>query len=130
MKCARYLHFLPFRLLISLFPVICFEMPITRTFFDFPTGLKLSGVDCTWLNRRAGKMKRALFSHWLPEWVPQEQKLSFWAYNKSFNDHAWSFFGFVIDLAFVLVIKKAKKNLANQYPAMLTSRSVNNAHIY
>ena len=41
-----------------------------------------------------------------------------------------SFFGVVIDLAFVLVNKKAKKNLANQYPAILTSRSVNNAHIY
>jgi len=40
------------------------------------------------------------------------------------------FFGVVIDLAFVLVNKKAKKNLANQYPAILTSRSVNNAHIY
>ena len=90
-----------------------------------------------------GKIKRALFSHWLPERVRQahltrpgfprwsrENKLSFGAHDKSFNDQAWSFFGVVIDLAFVLVNKKAKKNLANQYPAILTSRSVNNARIY
>ena len=39
-------------------------------------------------------------------------------------------FGVVIDLAFVLVNKKAKKNLANQYPAILTSCLINNANIY
>ena len=70
-EMCMILAFLPTRLLISLFPVIHFEIPITRAFFDFPRGLELSGVDCTWLNRRAGKMKRALFSHWLPERVRQ-----------------------------------------------------------
>ena len=40
-KCVRYLHSLPIHLLISLFLVICFERPITRTpdnsnFFWFP----------------------------------------------------------------------------------------------
>ena len=41
-KCAWYLHSIPIDLLISLFPVICFELsitraltPATRTFFDF-----------------------------------------------------------------------------------------------
>ena len=33
-------------LLVSLFPVICFELPITWTFFNFPWRFKLSGVDC------------------------------------------------------------------------------------
>ena len=32
---------------IFLFPVICFELPLTRTFFDFPRRFELSGVDCT-----------------------------------------------------------------------------------
>ena len=30
------LHSLSIRLLISLLPVICLKLPITRTFFDFP----------------------------------------------------------------------------------------------
>ena len=39
-KCAWYLHSIPIHLLISLFPVICFELlitrtPATRTFSDF-----------------------------------------------------------------------------------------------
>ena len=38
--------------------------------------------------------------------------------------------GSFLALLSTLVNKKAKKNLANQYPAILTSRSVNNAHIY
>ena len=46
-KCAWYLHSLPIHLFISLFPVICFELPITtRTFFDFPRRFELSGVNC------------------------------------------------------------------------------------
>ena len=40
------------------------------------------------------------------------------------------FFSVVIDHAFVLVNKEAKKNLANQNSAILNSRLVNNAHIY
>ena len=37
---------LPVHLLnIFLFPVICFELPITRTFFDFPRRFELSEVD-------------------------------------------------------------------------------------
>ena len=32
---------------ICLFPVICFKLPITRTFFDFPRRFELSVVDCT-----------------------------------------------------------------------------------
>ena len=46
------------------------------------------------------------------------------------NDQAWSFFlALLSHLAFVLVNKKAKNNLANQYPAILTSRLVKTAHI-
>ena len=41
-KCARYLHSLPIHFLISLFPVICFELSVTQTFSEF----ELSGVDC------------------------------------------------------------------------------------
>ena len=39
---------------ISLFLVICFELPRTRPFFEFPSGLELSGVNCfpRWLNSR------------------------------------------------------------------------------
>ena len=44
-KCAQYLHSLPIHLLISLFPVICFKLPITRTFFLSPRWFKLWGVD-------------------------------------------------------------------------------------
>ena len=44
-KCARYLHSLPIHLLICLFPVICFKLPITRTFFLSPRWFKLWGVD-------------------------------------------------------------------------------------
>ena len=77
-KCAWYLNFLPICLLISLFPVIYFEIRITRAFFDFPRGLELSGLDSTWLNRQAGKMKRALFSHWLPERVRQAHLTRSW----------------------------------------------------
>ena len=40
------------------------------------------------------------------------------------------FFGVVVDLAFVLVNKKAKTNMANQNPAIWTSRLGNNAYIY
>ena len=36
----------PPRLLICLFPVICLELSITRTFFDFSRRAELSGVDC------------------------------------------------------------------------------------
>ena len=45
-KSACYLHSLPIHLLISFFPVICFELLITRPFFDFPRRFQLSGVDC------------------------------------------------------------------------------------
>ena len=38
-KCAWYLHSLPVHLLISLFRVICFQLPITRTFSIFLEGL-------------------------------------------------------------------------------------------
>ena len=58
-------------------------------------------------------------------------------YNKSFIDQAcsvkmagyWppSFFAFFMDLDFVSVHKNAKKELS-QYPAILTSRLVNNAY--
>ena len=42
-----YLHSLPIHFLIFLFPVICFELPITRIFFfDFPSRFELSGVIC------------------------------------------------------------------------------------
>ena len=36
------LPFLPIHLLISLLPVICFKLPITRTFFDLPWRFRLS----------------------------------------------------------------------------------------
>ena len=39
------MHSLPIHLLISLFPVICFKLPITRTFFNFPRRFELSGVN-------------------------------------------------------------------------------------
>ena len=42
-KCAWYLHSLPIHLLISLFPVFCFKLPITRTFFRSPRWFKLWG---------------------------------------------------------------------------------------
>ena len=29
-----------------IFPVICFELPVTQTFFFFPKRFELSGVDC------------------------------------------------------------------------------------
>ena len=32
---------------LSLLPAIFFELPITRTFFDFPWRFELSGVNCT-----------------------------------------------------------------------------------
>ena len=135
---------LPFRLLISLFPVIGFEIPITRAFFDFPRGLKLSGVDCTWLNRRAGKMKRALFfplatragktgSSYplgISRGGPARTSCLFGHIINPLMTKLGRFFGVVIDHAFVLVNNKAKKNLANQNPAILNSRLVNNAHIY
>ena len=60
-------------------------------------------------------------------------------YNKSFIDQACSvkmagywprpFFAFLMDLDFVSVHKNAKKELG-QYPAILTSRLVNNAYIF
>ena len=37
----------PPHLHICLLPVACFELPITRTFFDFPRRFELSGVDCS-----------------------------------------------------------------------------------
>ena len=62
----------------------------------------------------------------------------FWPYNKSFIDQAcsvkmavyWprSFFCVFMNLDFVSVHKKAKKELG-QYPAILTSCLVNNAYI-
>ena len=33
----------------SLFLVVYFDLPITRTFFDFPWSFELSGVYCTWI---------------------------------------------------------------------------------
>ena len=99
-------------------------------------------------------MKRILCSDWLPErarWAylahlgfpafPGEVKffgVIFWPYNKSFIDQAcsvkmavyWprSFFCVFMNLNFVSVHKKAKKELG-QYPAILTSCLVNNAYI-
>ena len=51
-KCVSYLLSLPIHLLISLFLVICFERPLTRTpdnsnFFWFPRRFELSEVNCT-----------------------------------------------------------------------------------
>ena len=43
-KCVSVLAFFPHP--ISLLLVICFELPITRTIFDFPRRFELSGVDC------------------------------------------------------------------------------------
>ena len=43
-KCVSVFVFLPHP--ISLLLVICFELPITRTIFDFPRRFELSGVDC------------------------------------------------------------------------------------
>ena len=43
--CCFLLDSLPIQLLIFLFPVICFKLPITQTFFDFPRRSELSGVD-------------------------------------------------------------------------------------
>ena len=64
--------------------------------------------------------------------------VTFWQYNKSFIDQAclvemaeyWprSFFCVFMDLDFVSLHKSAKKELG-QYPAILTSRLVNNAYI-
>ena len=48
-ECARYLHSLLIILPIYLLPVICFKLPITRTFFNFPGWFLLSGVGCTLL---------------------------------------------------------------------------------
>ena len=47
-KCVSVLSFLPHPVyfLIPLFLVICFELPITRTIFDFPRRFELSGFDC------------------------------------------------------------------------------------
>ena len=60
-------------------------------------------------------------------------------YNKFFIDQAcsvkmagyWprSYFNFFMDLDFVSVHKNAKKELG-QYPAILTSRLVNNAYLH
>ena len=46
-KCVWYLHSLLIILHICLLPVACFELPIIRTFFDFPRRFELSGVDCS-----------------------------------------------------------------------------------
>ena len=48
-ECAWYLHSLLTILPIYLLPVICFKLPITRTFFNFPGRFLLSGVGCTLL---------------------------------------------------------------------------------
>ena len=41
--CCFKLHSLPIHLLISLRPVICFKLPITRTFFLFPKKVRVLG---------------------------------------------------------------------------------------
>ena len=41
LKCSLY------KLFFSLLPTIFFQLPITRTFFDFPWRFELSGVNCT-----------------------------------------------------------------------------------
>ena len=35
------------KLVFPLLPAICFKLPITQTFFDFPWGFELLGIDCT-----------------------------------------------------------------------------------
>ena len=39
--------------LFFLFPVICLKFPITRTFFNFPSKFKLSGVNCSYNHEKA-----------------------------------------------------------------------------
>ena len=49
--CAWYLHPpRPIHLPTSIFPFICFELLITRTFFNFRTRFELSGVHCIIVN--------------------------------------------------------------------------------
>ena len=54
---------------ICLFPVICFKLPITRTFFDLPRRFELSGVDCTsmmgYSELSPGKQVCCYFLPWL-----------------------------------------------------------------
>jgi len=59
-KCALSLHFLPIHFLLSLSPVICFEFPITRTFFNFPRVgcISVGIVIPKWRARCDGKEER------------------------------------------------------------------------
>ena len=44
---------------VFLFPVICSQLPISRTFFNFPWRFELSGVDCIF-NKKLGKYRYML----------------------------------------------------------------------
>ena len=63
-----------------LFPVICLKFLITRTFFDFPSRFKLSGVDCSYNH------EKAILSISSPTQLTFNVELSLYVYNDIFLD--------------------------------------------
>lgn len=114
----------------------------------------LRGINVTWLNPWADKMKRVLCSDWLPEqavwaflthlgyptFVPQEKKFSFWPNNKSSIHQIqacsvkmpryWpNYFGVSFTSTSSRSMKTKKKNMAIIQPSSL-NKLVNNAHLF
>ena len=97
-----------------------------------------------WPNPRAGKIKRILCSYWQPKPFLLSQDISRWSRKKNvlvlaminplltklvqsrYLDIGLVLFCVFIDLDFFSVHKKRKQN--GQYPAILTSRLVNNGY--
>ena len=52
------------KLFFTLLSAIFFELPITRTFFDFPWRFALSGVDCTSHNRSFELRAQVIHAAW------------------------------------------------------------------
>ena len=63
-----------------LFPVIYLKFAITRTFFDFPSRFKLSGVDCSYNHEKAS------LSISSPTQLTFNVELSLYVYNDIFLD--------------------------------------------
>ena len=96
-----------------------------------------------WPNPRAGKIKRILCSYWQPKPFLLSRDISHWSRKKNvlvlaminplltklvqsrYLDIGLVLFCVFIDLDFFSVHKKTQKN--GQYPAILTSRLLNNA---
>ena len=88
-----------------------------------------------WLSLRVGKMKRILRSDWLPNFPlgisrdgPAKRSL-FGNIDKSFIDQGWSVKMAEYWPRSLSRSKKIQKGLC-EYPAILTSRFVNNAYVF